>query len=105
MSQAKSFFIIKDNSLDAVLAGWTDATTLSIAAGAGSDTPAVAAVSTAIHRLVWGNFSGVGSASWDLGALAPVPGTGMSQANDVVLIGAVNTETSNVVLGETAGCE
>ncbi len=98
------FAILTDNATDDILAGLTSSTALSLASGVDSETPTVTAVSTTIHRLVWGNVGGVGSATWDLGAITPVPASGASQPNNIILIGSDYTLTSRVII-DTTGCQ
>ncbi len=100
---ANEFAIITDNSNDDILAAWIDDVTISLSGSSTGTTPTVPSIGTTLHRLIWGNASGVGAATWD-GASIAAPNDPTSQPNDRILIGAGNTLTSRVVV-DVSGCQ
>jgi len=99
-----NFLILKDSTTNNLTAGMTSSTALALVVGAASTTPTVTAVSTTLHRIVWGNVSGTSSITWDGAAVTPAPNSATTQTNDRVLIGSVNTLTSRVVV-DVSGCQ
>lgn len=99
-----AFLKISDGMTDDISASFFDnVTELELACGASSDYVTVAPAGTTAHRLVWSVVGTTHTATWDLGALSPLPNTAPGQANDVIYIGSPSTLVSNVQIDVT-GC-